>query len=364
MREAVTPVDDTRDDQAPRFSAGDRPLIEVVRWARRQLARGADRLDLVVPDPDEEAGPGPDPRRNGGGVPRSWRAYLDLAEALGCRCRTPAPVGDGRVLLRFEPLGPEAPWHAAPSGPDRYADEAGFAQVRKLEHPGFLLPLLAALERTRPPDGGRVLVLGCHRGDEIAALTWLDPPPLDLEVVGVDHAVGPLAHARRRFPSARFLEADVNALPESLGRFDLVVAVAVLQGPRVDDKAVVRALVQRHLRPAAGVVLGFPNSRFRGGEVVWGARTRNYREPDLSLVVRDLAAHRRYLLQHGFVTHIGGRYDLLLSAWRGRHDGGTGAAGGPARGQAGGSLGGSAHGPADGPARRAAGCRTTGGSAR
>ena len=65
-------------------------------------------------------------------------------------------------------------------------------------------------------------------------------------------------------------------------------------------------------------MLGFPNSRFRDGEVVYGARVRNLREPDLSLLVKDLSFYRRYLHQHGFRTFLGGKYDLLLTAVRGQ----------------------------------------------
>ncbi len=301
---------------AARLVVGARPLIEVLRWARAALADGATELELDVPDPDDAKSTWPGASRPDGAPQRSWHAWLDFADLLGCRCHTPTHMPDGNVRLRLHRLGAEAAWHRGASGPDRYADEAGFGAVRKMEHPGFLLPLLAALERGRPPDGGRALVLGCHRGDEIEALSSLDPSARDLRVVGVDHASGPLAQARERFPGATFLEADVDDLPADLGRFHLVLAVAVLQGPAVDDKRLLRRLVQHHLEPRAALVLGLPNSRFVDGEVLWGARTRNYREPDLSLVVRDLAAYRRYLQQHGFVTHIGGRYDLLLSAWR------------------------------------------------
>ncbi len=311
----------------PTLEVGTRPLVEVLAWLRATLAAhralpGAVAAELVVPDPDEGSALWPGAVRHDGAPQRGWRAWVDLATGVGCVIGTPTPLGDGRVRVPFRPLGGEAPWHADGVGgtadaPARYAAPDGFAAVRKLEDPGFLLPLLEALERVRPPDGGRVLVLGCHRGDEVAALGWLAPPPLDLEVVGVDHAAAPLAEARARFPGATFLEADVGALPDDLGRFDLVVAIAVLQSPAVDDRALVRRLVQDHLVADGALLLGVPASRFRAFEVVWGARTRNFRAPDLSLVVQDLATYRRYLHQHRFRTHVGGRYDLLLSAWRG-----------------------------------------------
>jgi len=293
-------------------------LVGLIRRLRADLAQGAAGIELDVPDPDR----GDEVGAMAGG----WRAWFDLAEGLGCRLEAPRSRGGGRAGMRLVPLPPEAAWHAGGAAADgeRYADPAGFGAVRKLEHPGFLLPLLEALERLRPPDGGRVLVLGCHRGDEIAALGLLEPAPAGLDVVGVDRSAGALAEAAARFPAARFMELDVADLPPDLGRFDLVVAIALLQRPDVDDRALVRRLVQQHLAPAGGLLLGLPNGRFRGAEPVWGARTRNYREPDLSLVVRDLAAYRRYLHQHGFRTHVGGRYDLLLSAWRSSRPGGAG----------------------------------------
>ena len=311
----------------PTLEVGNRPLVEVLAWLRATLAvpsalPGAVAAELIVPDPDAGLECWPGAVRRDGAPQRGWRAWVDLATGVGCVIGTPVPLGDGRVRVPFRPLGGEAPWHAdgatgSVAAPARYAATDGFAAVRKLEDPGFLLPLLEALERVRPPDGGRVLVLGCHRGDEVAALGWLQPAPLDLEVVGVDHAAAPLAEARARFPTATFLEADVGALPDDLGRFDLVVAIAVLQSRGVDDRALVRRLVQDHLAPDGALLLGVPASRFRAFDVVWGARTRNYRVPDLSLVVQDLATYRRYLHQHRFRTHVGGRYDLLLTAWRG-----------------------------------------------
>jgi len=295
-------------------------LADLARGLRAAFAEGATAIELDVPDPDAvDAGgvtaPGP--------VAGRWRGWFDLAELLGCRLEAPRTLGAGRAALRLVALPPEAEWHgaAASAAGERYADPAGFGAVRKLDHPGFLLPLLDALERVRPPDGGRVLVLGCHRGDEVAALGLLDRPPVGLDIVGVDHAEAPLAEAARRFPSARFLRRDVADLPTELGHFDLVVAVALLQSPAVDDRALLRRLVQAHLTRSGALLLGLPNGRFRGQEPVWGARTRNYREPDLSLVIRDLAAYRRYLHQHGFRTHVGGRYDLLLGAWRGPREG-------------------------------------------
>jgi SAM-dependent methyltransferase len=302
----------------------DEPLILVVQHLREAL--GAGRATIEVPDPDlgrgcypgERVGPG------GGLVYRPLRSWCDLAEALSCRLLTPRAVDATHVALTFERLGPEAPWHAggedAEAHPreERYGAASAFARVRKLEDAGFLMPWLDALGRLKLPTGARVLDLGVNRGDELAAFSWLARAP-DVSFVGVDHSASAIAEARTRFPEERhaFHVADLNALPPGLGRFHLVVSVGTLQSPGVDDHALLRRLVQEHLEPQASLVLGFPNSRFQDGEVVYGARVRNLSEPDLSLLVKDLSFYRRYLHQHGFRTFLGGKYDLLLTAVRG-----------------------------------------------
>jgi SAM-dependent methyltransferase len=303
----------------------DEPLIAIIRHL--QGALGAGRVRIEVPDPDlgrghypgERVGPGQ------GLVHRPLRSWCDLADGLSCRLLTPRPVDGTHVALTFERLGSEASWHAggeeAEEGlepRERYGTASEFARVHKLEDAGFLLPWLEALGRIHLPPGARVLDLGVNRGDELAAFAWLEGAP-DVSFVGVDHGASALEEARARFPDTRhrFVLADLNALPDDLGRFSLVVSVGTLQSPGVDDHALLRRLVQQHLEPRATLLLGFPNSRFRDGEVVYGARVRNLREPDLSLLVKDLSFYRRYLHQHGFRTFLGGKYDLLLTAVRG-----------------------------------------------
>ena len=297
---------------ARRFDA--EPLGEVVEHLRAALASGATEVRIAVPDPDLGRGLFSGERVEGR-VHRPLRAWCDLAEGLSCRLRTPRALDATHVELCFEPLGAEASWHGARregDARDRYGAESDFARVQKYEDPGFLLPWLEALGRIPLAPGARVLDLGVNRGDELALL------PPGLSFVGIDHSPSALALARARFPEPRhrFLEADLNALPADLGRFSLAISIATLQSPGVDDRALLRRLVQEHLEPGAALLLGFPNSRHRDGELVYGARVKNLREPDLSLLVSDLAFYRRYLHQHGFRTYLTGKYELLLTAVR------------------------------------------------
>lgn len=310
----------------PTFDASTMPVEAIAERLRRHLDQEG-RVELLIPDPDDGEGLWPGEPRPDGAPRRDWRAWLDLAEAVGARMRTPRPVGGPgprRLRLPYVRLSGEAELHADGGRPDgRYGPREAFARIRKTEHPGFLLPLLDAVAFAAPTSPRRVLVVGCHRGDEIDALTRLRPPVPPACVTGLDREPGALEEARRRFPAARFVQADLrdpaaltDLASDTADRFDLIVAIDVLQSPDLEGAAVLRTLVRRLAAPTGGLVIGLPCSRFRGGEVVWGARTRNFAEVDLSLVVRDLAGHRRYLHQQGYRSRIGGRYDLLLTARR------------------------------------------------
>lgn len=306
---------------APRAFAGE-PLLRVWRHLAAAL-EGADAAEIVAPDPDRGAGAGVGARledAHGAFVARPLRVWVDLAEALGCRLATPRPAGPGAVRLRFERLEPH-PRAAEPRG--RYGPGSPFAALAKPEDAASLVALYEALERAGVRPGARVLVLGVNRGDELAVLDAV-APLRELEVVGVDHDPGALEEARARWPDARFVTGDANELDRlELGPVDVALAVGLLQSPGVDAAGLLRALARRHLRPAAGLVLGFPNSRLAGGDLLWGARTRNVGPVELGLVLKDALAAKRYLQQQRFRVFVSGKYDLLVTGVRRAPAGGT-----------------------------------------
>ena len=158
--------------------------------------------------------------------------------------------------------------------------------------------------------------LGCNTGDEIALVLALTPTLRSATHVGIDHSESAIAAARERFAGASnvvFHVADVNA-PIALGRFDLVISIGTLQSAGIDDRGLLRRIVQDYLSPHGAVIIGMPNCRYIDGEVEYGARMKNFRQPELGLVIKDIAFYRKYLQQHHKRVFVTGKHYLLVTA--------------------------------------------------
>jgi len=282
--------------------------MSVILPAVRAALASAGEVAFTVPDPDLGRG------RYAGeatewGLHRPWPTWTDLADLLGAHLLTPERAGEGRVRVRLRA-------HAAVPEPDAngYGTGGDWGRVDKLEDPVFLFTLVEALRRVNPPEGGRVLALGVNAGRELDALP-LAFPGRPFEVVGVDVDGTALAAAAVRHPDATFLTLDVNTLPApALGRFDLILTLSLLQSPAVRQDVLLAALRRHHLTPGGGLVLGFPNARYRDGVLSYGARLRNFSRPDLSLLASDVTAARRGLQKHGFKVFVTGKYEVLVTA--------------------------------------------------
>jgi SAM-dependent methyltransferase len=290
------------------------PLIEILAVLEAGLAAGESELAISVLDPDLGRGCHAGELIDHAGerfVHRPFRVWVDLAERLGLRLRTPRPAATpGLITLGFERLETtRRTTRAAP--PERYGHGSAFARIAKLEDPGFVLDLTEAVTRARLGAAPRVLDLGVNTGDELTVIERVAPA---CEVVGLDHSASALAIARARFPRFRFVEADLGGLATlGLGTFDLVISLNTLQSPGVDDRGVLRQIVQHHLAPGGAVILGLPNSRYVDGEVVYGARMKNFRQPELGLLVKDVAFYRKYLQQHHRQVFVTGKHYVLVT---------------------------------------------------
>jgi SAM-dependent methyltransferase len=291
-------------------------LLDILAWIETQTG---EVIAFEVLDPDLGRGRYAGELVEHGGEPyvhRPLRVWLDLAERLGMRLLTPrsrSPI----VELRFERLDPKARLGAGDDEHDtteRYGAASSFARITKLEDPGFVLDLREALGRASLPEQPSILDLGVNTGDELALIQRAVPAA---RFVGIDHSASAIAVARERFPAAELHVADLSNLAAlGLGRFDLVVSIGTLQSPGIDDRELVRRVVQEHLAAAGSVIFGFPNCRYVDGEIEYGTRMLNYRQPELGLLVKDVAFYRKYLQQHGRRVFVTGKHYVFVTGAR------------------------------------------------
>lgn len=282
---------------------GREPLAEIIEYLRTR-----DRATIRVLDPDLGRG------RYAGElvddhVHRPFRTWVDLADRLDLRLCTPRVVEPPYVELTFEKLDASATWDREP---DKYAAASAYQRISKLEDPCFVIDMLEAIDRLAERlqlDAPRVLSLGVNTGDELALVRMRHPVAM---LVGVDRDASALAVARTRFPEATFVEADL-AHPMSVGKFDLVMSIGTLQSPNLDDRELLRRIVQDHLEPRGGVIFGVPNCRYLDGEQRFGARMKNFAQPELGLLVKDVAFYRKYLQQHHRQVWVTGKHYVLVT---------------------------------------------------
>jgi trans-aconitate methyltransferase len=307
----------------------DEPLLAIVAHVQARIAAGDAVIGFAVLDPDHGRGHFAGERLEIHGrvhVHRPWRVWTELADRLGLRMVTPRAIDGALVRVAFEPLGANAqrPGAGAADGDrvERYGTASAFARLDKAELPGFVIDLADAVARAQLPPWARVLDLGVNDGDELALLVALAPALANASFVGVDHSASAVAAAQARFPTARLVCADVAELgAHDLGRFELIVSIGTLQSPSVDDRALLRRLVQDHLAPTGAIILGVPNCRYQDSELVHGARVKNLRQPELGLVVKDVAFYRKYLQQHACRVFVTGDHYLFVTGVRGANSG-------------------------------------------
>lgn len=307
----------------------DHRLADILESLRDRLASvtSGETIEIEVPRPELKGGLNEGAPVSIAGQPvrpRSLRAWGEVAEMLGCRLLTPCPLDAHWMTLPFQKLDPRASWHELEpaSSTEKYGTGSPFAAVDKREDPTFLSGFTRAVHAASVPKGARVLDLGVNAGDEYALLKRVLPADIGdaIQFVGIDHSQSAIEAARSRFAaeSAEFVQHDINQLVSlGLGRFHLIISIDTFQSPGVDFKPVLRTMVQKYLEPRGAVILGFPNCRYLDGEVIYGAKMKNYRDPELSLIIKDIYFAKKYLQQHRFKVLLFGKHYLFLVGARG-----------------------------------------------
>jgi 2-polyprenyl-3-methyl-5-hydroxy-6-metoxy-1,4-benzoquinol methylase len=296
------------------------PLNEILKWAQNTL-KESDTIIFEVLNPDFGRG------HYAGEIItidetdylyRSYKAWSDLGELLFCRMLTPKMVSEHTVQITFEKLDLSDSFHHSEAKEEKYGTASRFAAIHKNEEPAFLSAYLRALRSVKVGEKKRILNLGINTGDEFDLIRQILPYEeyINLELVGIDHSESAINVARGRFDegNATFYVHDINDLSTlGLGKFDLIITIGTLQSSTLEFKSLFASLVQEYLSKEGAMILGFPNCRWMGGEMIYGAKAPNYPYSEMSILVKDLYYCKKYLQQKKFRVTVTGKDYLFLT---------------------------------------------------
>ncbi|RRS30323.1 MAG: methyltransferase [Epsilonproteobacteria bacterium (ex Lamellibrachia satsuma)] len=251
---------------------------------------------------------------------RGYKAWTDLAEILKCRMLTPQKCEEPLVTLRFKKMEEDSFHSDTPkSKEEKYGADSHFFQINKMEEPAFLYYYQQALENVKVGDRKQILNLGVNRGDEFEVIRkQLNIKKYEkMEFIGIDHSQSAIEYARHIFPENNFTfyAHDINDIESlRLGRFDLLISIGTLQSPSINFKPFFMSLVQNFLKKDSAVILGFPNCRWIGGEMIYGAKAPNYAMSEMSLLFNDVIFCKKYLQQKKYRVTITGKQYIFLTA--------------------------------------------------
>ncbi len=252
----------------------------------------------------------------------SLKAWFDLAELLHARMSVPQKCnGTPYIRLSLTKLDHHS-FHTdrVADIKEKYGTASRFARLNKLEEPAFVHYYLQALRNATIQKRRRILNLGINRGDEFEAIrkmvdahTWQQ-----MQLTGIDHSQSAVTEAAKRFKEGNVSlhAADIQTLDTlGLGRFDLLISIGTLQSPGIAYKPLLMSLVQEHLeKDDSALILGFPNSRWIGTEMLYGAKAPNYAMSEMGLLLNDVMFAKKYLQQKRYRVTVTGKHYLFLTA--------------------------------------------------
>lgn len=303
------------------------PLTEILIWAQENL-KESNIITFIVLNPDIGRGhyAGETITVNANTyLYRSYKAWSDLAELLFCRMMTPKNVCANTVQLTYEKLDLNDSFHRSSDKEEKYGTESKFSAIHKNEEPAFLNAYLRALQSVKVGEKKRILNLGINTGDEFDLIRQIltHEEYTNIELIGIDHSVSAIQHARKRFDEGNttFFVHDINDLASlELGKFDLIITIGTLQSPGIDFKLLFMQLVQEYLTRDGALILGFPNCRWMGGEMIYGAKAPNYPYSEMTLLYKDVYYCKKYLQQKKFRVTLTGKDYVFLTATSIRKD--------------------------------------------
>jgi cyclopropane fatty-acyl-phospholipid synthase-like methyltransferase len=247
---------------------------------------------------------------------RPYKTWLDLSNINFCTMLTPKRIDKDFIIIRFEKLNQMSSFHNDNLDNEKYGTNSKFFNINKNEEASFLYYYKLALANISFNKKFRILNIGINKADEFTIIEKMLHKN-DIEYVGIDYCKSAINFASNKFKDKKFtfIQADINELGSlNIGKFDLIVSIGTLQSSNINFKLLFNDLVQNYLTKTGSIILGFPNSRWIDGSLIYGAKMKNYSFSDMSLLIKDLHYCKKYLQQKKYKVNISGKDYIFLWA--------------------------------------------------
>ncbi len=251
---------------------------------------------------------------------RSFKVWSDLSEILFCKMYV-LSINDKTIVLEFEKINKENSFHKQQliNPNDKYGIESTFFRINKNEEPTFLDTYISALKSVKIQDKKNVLNLGINKADEFEVINnLLQKEEIEkINFYGIDFSSSAIQYSKNRFKAENFnfYCHDINKLEQlDLPKADLLISVGTLQSSSLNFKVLFMDLIQNYLSDKGSVILGFPNCRWMDGEVIFGAKAKNYSYSEQSVLYNDVIFCKKYLQQKKYRVTLRGKNYLFLTA--------------------------------------------------
>lgn len=250
---------------------------------------------------------------------RGYKNWINLAQTLSCRMLTPQIDSSKFVIIRFEKLNISESFHNNfEDKEEKYGSSSIFSQIHKNEESSFLTHYLQALTNVNIEKRLRILNLGVNSGDEFELIQQSTKNFQNLELIGIDYCSSAIEEAKKKFQNFQnitFYQQDIKNLNDlNLGQFDLIISIGTLQSSNLNFNPLFMSIVQNQLKRSGSIILGFPNCRWIDGEMIYGARVKNYPFSEMGLLYKDVIFCKKYLQQKQFRVTITGKDYIFLTA--------------------------------------------------
>jgi 2-polyprenyl-3-methyl-5-hydroxy-6-metoxy-1,4-benzoquinol methylase len=250
---------------------------------------------------------------------RGYKSWLDLAQLLQCKMLTPKILKDHTICIRFQKLNNDSSFHKTITNKEeKYGQNSIFSQIHKNEESSFIYYYLQALKNVKLDTRLRILNLGVNSGDEFEAILSMSKNISNLELVGIDYCPSAINKAKVMFTEYKnisFYTHDINDLEFlDIGKFDLIISIGTLQSSNLEFNPLLMSIVQNQLKRDGAMILGFPNCRWIDGEMIYGARVKNYAFSEMGLLYKDVIFSKKYLQQKKYRVTITGKDYIFLTA--------------------------------------------------